>query len=169
MHQLSSALSSSRSLEWMLPTFPCCPVYLWNVLEDKSSREKEWDTPDKKMLPNLVLNTAQGTICKRTSSGTSSPDCDILCGLAFGLCSTIRQVLQQIRELFSVRKVWSLMIGTDFFRHKISFCHVFPYLCVRAYKCVCEYMCRCSVNLMLGFRGKIYVDLDTYRETGEPK
>lgn len=48
---------------------------------------------DKRMLPDSVLNTAQGTICKIICSGTSSPDCGVLCGLAFGLCATIRQVL----------------------------------------------------------------------------
>lgn len=48
---------------------------------------------DKRMLPNSVLNAAQGTICVRISLGTTIPHCSVLCGLAFGLSATIRQLL----------------------------------------------------------------------------
>lgn len=54
-YQLSSStLSSSRPFEWMLPTFPWCPEYLWIIFEvqqRKGMRHSKLN--DKRMMPNL--------------------------------------------------------------------------------------------------------------------
>jgi len=100
---------------------------------------------DKGMLPNSVLNTAQGTMGLIISLGTSSPACSDLCGLAFGLHTTINKYCNKLGKHFLPEECESLGTFINFFTSKFSSYYVFLTL---SSVCMYVYMLRCSINLM---------------------
>lgn len=149
-YQLSSStLSSSRPFEWMLPTFPWCPEYLWIIFEvqqRKGMRHSKLN--DKRMMPNLFwiqpkAQNAKGLVQVPTAQTVVFCvhwllDCVLLLDK---YCSKLGN-----HFLPEQCEVWRLALTSSDIR----------FLFVRSFRgFVCEWkrgcMSRCFMTLMLGF------------------
>lgn len=126
----SSTLSSTRPFEWMLPTFPWCPEYLWSVLEVQQRKAmRHSKLKDKRVMPNLFWIQPKAQNVKGLVQVPTAQTVVFCVGWLSDFMLLLEKYCNKLGNHF-LPEQWSLKTCIEFFRHKISFRYVFPSFCV---------------------------------------
>lgn len=127
-YQLSSStLSSSRPFECMLPAFPWCPEYLWSVLEVQQRKAMRCsELNDKRVMPNLFWIQPKAQNAKGFVQVPAAQTVVFCVGWLSDCVLLLDKYCNKLGNHFLLEQCESSYV----FRHKVSFCYVFPWFCV---------------------------------------